>query len=340
MEPDDRGRRIWPLALMGRLRGSALLVALAVAFTAALLPLLNFVWVLPDPGISPREVYESVVIALINSGVIGYCCGLLAWVFKRFPDDLVPLQPLLRIDAHAFASELSRPLSGRELTGVLLTTALVWYLVNVEFGMLGRVIRGDAIASVLNLWNVPFFLLLWLVLIYSAALLMRLANRLYQLGRSGLRIDLLATHRLAPFMEIGQRPVLLAVGGLAFALAQGALLGGLGPADWVPATLLVIVISAWLVLRPVWGLHLAIMRAREGELSRLDAAIGYHEQRTPEQLTDDRLESLLRHRERVLGVSEWPITRSAWWRPVLYFVIPPLAWVAAALVETLIDASL
>ena len=334
------GRLAWPYALALRWGRSPLRVACITAALSWLMPLLNFLLVLPDPGTSSRVAYESIVVAIINTGVIGYCSGLLAWVLLRLPDDLLPLQPMLRIDSSAFAREVARALNGRELIGVVLVTAVVWYLVNIQFGALGRHLQGSEVYATANFWTIPFFLLLWLLLIYTAMLLIRLANRLCALGRTSLRIDLLATHRLTPFMDIGQRTILLAVGGLSFALAQGALLGGLRPADWLPATILVVLISIWLLLRPVWGVHLAIRQARDTELARLDAAIGYHENRSTDQLADSTLESLQRHRERILDVSEWPITRSAWWRPVLYFVIPPLAWVAAALVESLVDASI
>ncbi len=266
---------VWPFALALRLRRSPLRAALLVATAAGLMPLINFLMVLPDPTISSREVYESIVVAIINTGVIGHCSGLLAWVLMRLPNDLLPLRPMLSVDSEVFAREVAQPLNRREILVVIVVTAVVWYFVNIELGAVGRFFRGEEVFTLVNTWNIAFFIGLWLLLIYTAVVLTRLANRLSELGRTSLRIDLLATHRLSPFMEIGQRTILLAVGGLSFALMQGALLGGLRPADWVPATILVILISIWLLLRPVWGVHLAIRDARDAELARLDQEIGF-----------------------------------------------------------------
>jgi hypothetical protein len=334
------GREVWPLVLTRRVGDSPLYVAIITASLAALLPLCNFIYVLPDPALSARTLYESVVTAGVNVLVIGYCAGLLGWVLRRLPDDLHPLRALLSTDPDVFIRGVCRALNGRECWAVIAIATLVWYLVNIQFGSLGRVLRGEIAASAINLWNVPFFFLLWALLIYTAMLLFRLANQMCELGRRSLRIDLLATHRLTPFMDISQRTILLAVGGLSLTLVQRALLGGIGYTDWVPATVLVVLLSGWLLLRPMWGVYLAIRAARDAELARLDAVIGYHDTRSVEQLCDSATEHLQRHRERILAVSVWPITNMSWWRPVLYFVIPPLAWVAAALVETLVDTNL
>jgi len=337
---DHATRQIWPLALMRRLGDSPLRVAVVVASLAAPLPIANLALAWSDPEVSARMVYESMVVAAINVLVMGYCAGLLAWVWRHLPDDLYPLRDFLRVDSDEFVRKVSRTLEGKEWVALILVSASVWYLVNVQFGALGRHLRGEAAASAILLWTIPFFLVMWALLIYTALLLYRLANQLCDVGRHSLRIDLLATHRLSPFMDIGQRTILFAVGGLSSTLMQGALLGGIGYADWVPATVLVVVLSGWLLLRPMWGVYLALRGARDAELARLDALIGYHEMRSVEQLVDPAIEHLQRHRERVLSVSVWPITSSAWWRPVLYFVIPPLAWVAAALVESIVDANL
>lgn len=333
-------RLVWPLALMRRLGDSALRVGLVVVSLGALLPLTNLVIVLPDADVPGRMIYESIVVAAINVLVMGYCAGLLAWVWRRQPNDLVPLRELLRREPEEIISAVSRALNGREWIVLLLISTLVWYLVKVQFGALGRYLRGEVATSIVHLWTIQFFALMWALLIYTAILLYRLASQLCELGRNSLRIDLLATHRLSPFMDIGQRTVLFAIGGLSSMLVQGVLLGGVVLADWVPATLLVVLLSGWLLLRPMWGVHLALRTARNAELARLDAVIGYHEARSVEQLVDPAIEHLQRHREQVLSVSVWPITSSAWRRPVLYFVIPTLAWVAAALVESLVDASL
>ena len=49
------------------------------------------------------------------------------------------------------------------------------------------------------------------------------------------------------------------------------------------------------------------------------------------------LETLLAHRDRISDVQEWPIDTKVLSRAVLYLIVPPLAWVGAAIVERGVD---
>ena len=52
------------------------------------------------------------------------------------------------------------------------------------------------------------------------------------------------------------------------------------------------------------------------------------------------LETLLQRRDRIRGIPTWPVNLSMVSRLIVYGVIPPIAWVAAALVERLIEGVL
>ena len=49
------------------------------------------------------------------------------------------------------------------------------------------------------------------------------------------------------------------------------------------------------------------------------------------------LETLLQRRERVLAAPTWPVDIAILQRLLFYIIIPPLAWVGAALVEMFVD---
>lgn len=85
----------------------------------------------------------------------------------------------------------------------VLWTVSVIAVFNLVFGSIGRQLRGDEVVNPLAYLNVPVFMALWLLMTCSFAIMVHMANVLARLGRHGIRIDLLATHRLSSFMEIG-----------------------------------------------------------------------------------------------------------------------------------------
>ena len=54
-------------------------------------------------------------------------------------------------------------------------------------------------------------------------------------------------------------------------------------------------------------------------------------------LTLQTLEPLLQARDRINALHTWPLDFSIWSRLFFYGLIPPLAWLAAALVEIVVE---
>lgn len=333
-------RMAWLLRVQNRLRITPLQFGIVAALLFLSMFLANLIAVYAAVEPEPRVLWTVSVIAVVNCCAIGYAAGFIIWSAHRAREDLITLRPLTRASEHHVADAILRPLSPRAMTVVVLATIAIWVIVNLVFGSIGRQLRGTEPVNPLYYWNVPVFMTLWLLMTYSFAIMVRMANVLARLGRHGIRIDLLATHKLSSFMEIGQRIMLIAVGGLTFLLVQAALVGELSTVDWLPPLMLILPLAVWLFARPMWGIRGAIKQARDAELERLDRELGHRERWSTEAIANPQVDALIRHRERILAVSEWPVTRSALWRPTLYFVIPPLAWFAAALVQNLVDSAL
>jgi hypothetical protein len=86
---------------------------------------------------------------------------------------------------------------------------------------------------------------------------------------------------------------------------------------------------------PVSGVHDGIREAKARRLEEIQSLIG-----AIDQSNVASLESLIAHRERILHLSAWPLDLSILSRVGFYLIIPPLAWVGAALVETLVQGYL
>ncbi|MEZ5599223.1 MAG: hypothetical protein R3E84_23095 [Pseudomonadales bacterium] len=337
-KPENVARLCWLLRVQAATGLSALHLGLAAGALFLLPALLNVLVVAGLQDVPSREFYQVCVVIAINAGSFGYAAGFLAWALRSTRDDVLSMRELLRTDAAKLLNRLVAPLGRRAAMVAFVAGFLCWLVPNIIFGDLGSWLAGDTKPfNPLFAWGIPNFLALWLLLLYVAAHMVRIANTLAVIGARLVRVDLYSMHRLGAFLTVGQRLMLIAVGGISFLLVQGALLGSLQLRDWLLPVMLVLPLAVWLLVRPMWGIRNAIRAARMAELERLDAAIGYAPERNLAALSDPSFSALLSQRDRILAVSEWPVARLALWRIGFYVVIPPLAWVAAALVEAAVD---
>lgn len=93
--------------------------------------------------------------------------------------------------------------------------------------------------------------------------------------------------------------------------------------------------SALLFYLPLSGVRSAVRETKKRRIEALQAAI-----ESADRAKVQELEALLAHRERVQHLSTWPVDLSILSRVALYLIIPPLAWVGAALVESLVQGYL
>jgi hypothetical protein len=96
------------------------------------------------------------------------------------------------------------------------------------------------------------------------------------------------------------------------------------------------------LLAPLSGLRSRIVDAKRRELARVDRAIRGHTgalagSDVPAESDVLRLVGLLAYRREVEAVPEWSLDAPALRRFAFYLALPLASWVAAALVERLVD---
>ena len=86
----------------------------------------------------------------------------------------------------------------------------------------------------------------------------------------------------------------------------------------------------------MWDIHKRMLAIKTQQLADLAVRISQTSTAlsTPEV---NQLEVLLQRRERVLAATTWPLDITILQRFLFYIIIPPLAWVGAAIVEYLIE---
>ena len=178
-------------------------------------------------------------------------------------------------------------------------------------------------------------LLVWIVMMFVVVALIdnaRLFNRLSM----HTTVDLIDPGRLTAFARVAVASTLALIG------AQAAF-----PVLWVsPDSSVVAMVPGllatgtpmfFLLALPIWPIHRAIATAKANELRRINERLRSMP-RVGDQTADfASLNQLLSYRREIAAVSEWPFNTSVATRLAFYLVIPPLTWIAAGLIDVMIE---
>ena len=309
------------------------LFSLAVALPVALLLLLP-IWVYGTSSENAAELFGS---ALFFGVSIGILAGFSTPVFNGTANDLESLAPVLPYDSDDRA--LMRKALLREPPG----TIAVQTVIGIAFGLGHSVLLGHhQQAALFILSQATPTILLWVLMFWTVPSLLRNASLFSALGRVAVP-DLLRPSRHAAFGAAALRPVLLIVGLLCAyplllifnrsALYGAVLIGVIGS----------LLSLAILIIVPLWGIRRRIAEQRAETLAVLDGRLdALTESKLVEASATELLEldALLDMRKRVVEAPSWPLDLAGIRRILLYIVLPPVTWAAAALVERVVDTAL
>ena len=277
------------------------------------------------------QLYRNAVSVVTNSLVIGYVFGVFGPSFGRLGHDISRLEPLLPRDDREAALATLNDATPR---AVWIARALgIAYGLVPNVDLLGRILEGrpEALPYVWVLLLVPA---LWAVVFPALWRLFRVSILVYRVGRHQINVDVDDLRPLDVFAEIGVRHLLLIVIGLAFVPIQAILVGGLDWKDFIPAVVATLPIALMALLLPVLGVHRAVVTTKQAELDRLT------EQLRQADRHSDRYLLLALRRAQVHALSEWPFTLGTAARILFYVIIPPCAWIAAAVVDNWVGSAL
>ena len=177
--------------------------------------------------------------------------------------------------------------------------------------------------------------LVWIVMMCVVVALLdnaRLFNRL----SAYTQIILIDTSPLTAFARVAVASTLALIG------AQAAF-----PVLWVaPANNAVAMIPGllatatpmfFLFALPIWPVHRALAAAKSRELERINEQLRSMQSTVDVTNRVASLNELLIYRREITQVSEWPFNAGVATRLVLYLVIPPLTWIAAGLIDVMIE---
>jgi hypothetical protein len=290
------------------------------------------------PGIDPADIVASGLFFGVSVAVL---VGFTPRIFPGAAADLRRLAPILPLDdaeletaARALTRATPRSVAAMTALGVLLGLLHAWLLGLTALPPVSAVVQGTATVA------------LWVAMFWTVPPLLENASLFSRLGAAA-RVDLFRPGLLAPFGAAALRPTLFVIGMMCayplLAVGSDGLVA-LGPSflGFVASFA-----SAFgLFFLPLRGIRRRIVAARTETLAAADARIAaLRADDAPTAPPTDgarlaELEALLALRARVARTSSWPLDLAGVRRVLLYGVLPPLTWAAAALVEMAIDARL
>ncbi|MFM8354509.1 MAG: hypothetical protein ACKOBM_06355 [Gammaproteobacteria bacterium] len=220
-----------------------------------------------------------------------------------------------------------------------------WMITVLALGLTCAVLHNAALMGIGNLADiapnawVAMILgttLTWLVLMLVLASLMDNALNLRRIA-ARIPINPLQPASVRPIARVAVASTLAVVGAqAAFPLLMiDATASAIAS---VPGLVATAVPMVTLALLPVWPLHARLRDARQQLLDAIDRHLDALGAVAPDNPTTvEALLAQLAYRREVRAASTWPIDLSIAARLAFYITIPPLTWVAAALIERLVD---
>lgn len=193
-----------------------------------------------------------------------------------------------------------------------------------------RILDGEAFV----LFDALFVLgnvVLWTTIGALASWRLPVSLALSRIGAT-LQADIYQVHRFAPLARVSTGDVLIVASCMAFMPLQ-SLDAGFRAENYLAGFMVGLFMAAAMFLLPLLGARSRIVELKQARVRELAIAL----EATPRSDLNS-LHNLMAHRASIESMHNLPINVQVITRIFAYGVIPPLAWVAAALVENLIDS--
>lgn len=177
-------------------------------------------------------------------------------------------------------------------------------------------------------------ILLWLSIGLNVGMRVIVAREFSRLGEH-VRFSIFHLDRLRPLARSGLIDVVTIAVGMTLTPLQ-SLDAEFRWANYQFPLMTLVPAAIFLFLWPMRSIHRRIRVEKERQLEHADRlAAAMSGAQTASEVSE--LETLLAHRERIRELRTWPLDMAMLSRFAFYVVIPPLAWIGAALVEMIVN---
>lgn len=235
------------------------------------------------------------------------------------------------------AREIDHQFPGVSLTSQVLTVPLSWLGAGLGLGLLYAVFFNipDSMVNIgeanrLEVSIIVGQILVWLAVGALLAFRLRVGLCFHRVAKE-VPMDLFEHSPLKPFARLGLVDVVVVAGGMIISTVQ-SLDFSFRPDNYSKALIVVVPAVVYMMVYPMYPLHHRLQAAKNEQLALINDAVRTAS-KAMESSSMAQLELLLQRRARIRETPTWPVDLAIVQRFVFYLVVPPLAWVGAALVE-------
>lgn len=280
---------------------------------------------------------------LFLSGMLAYIVPIYSLIVKRSEQAFDALEHLL--DADSISRGYWRQSLRCRSASWMLTSSSIGLILGFAHSTLVEMERGGSFATIFNNSSSATItalatIALWLTMTTVISCISANAWLFYRLGRDQLRINLLATGDLVPLAWVSVASTLSLIG----AQALFSLLifdPGAGIESVLPGFLATAIPMFPLLLLPIWSVHKRLRLAKAAELESINQKLSEYFPNDVSALKQSNqlpeVNELLIYRREIANVREWPFDLGVVSRLGIYLIIPPITWVGAALIESLVE---
>jgi len=200
-----------------------------------------------------------------------------------------------------------------------------------------NILTGESTFLIYSIFRVLLNVTIWVMITQSTSLFIRNMTLLNELSAK-IKIDLLNLEKFMPLTRSGVWSILGFIGVYTIIFGQGV--ASINLAD--PAILVLAPTIFWMVRTPLKGFRKRVVKAKEVELQLIEAAIegdreALKKSRISANLDNINVIDLINYKKMIQSTFEIPVNIPTASRFVFYLVIPILTWVAASMVDKVID---
>jgi hypothetical protein len=283
---------------------------------------------LSEPGILARGTQRAQQVGtfIMLSLMPPYLIGCMVVLMRQTRLVLNSISDLVAVDQ---AESVRYQMDHLHPGALAVITASVVFGLLQNSDMVSTIFSGGAFAAA-DLTLVIGNVVLWAVVGLVMSWRVPVSIALMRLGRV-LNLDLYRLDRLRPLTNLATTDVLVIAGAMVLMPLQ-SLDAEFRWGNYEAGVIVGVPTAIGLFLLPLLGLRGNIRRAKHGRLRELTARVD-----KVDRGDIASLEVLSAHIERIRNIPDWPLDVGSLSKVFAYFVIPPLAWVGAALMENLVD---
>lgn len=224
----------------------------------------------------------------------------------------------------------------RKLTIETILALIVGFL-HSYFGLLEYVFKGTAKYPLVNIGQSLNIILIWLIITQSTSIFNRNLTIMNKLSRR-IKVDLLNMDQFMPLTKSGIISILAFIGAYSLLFVQGIQITDIEN----PAILILVPSIFFMIRNALKGVKKRVSDAKVKEIELIDAAIdgdreALKSSRIKKNLDNINVIDLINYKKIIQSTFEIPVNIPTASRFIFYLIIPLLTWVAASIVDKVID---